>query len=244
MIKQLHFSIQGQPECRLDSELSVKLHGYLMNRIPQELAAAYHSNALRPYALYLCPAASDGTQIGLLSILREDAAVIAEELTAAKHIPIGGMKTPLRCTVQESEQYYLRDVVQVLTGNRLRLRFLSPAVYKLNSQPCCFPDLPRLFHSVLEKMALFEGVVVSEEAFRQALAALRITDWQLSHSPFLITGRSQQGMHGMIECILPQDEALSRLIKTVFVYAQFCGVGARTAMGMGGVQIESIVSRV
>ena len=244
MIQQLHFSIQGQPESRLDSELSVKLHGWLMHQIPQELAAAYHSNALRPYALYLCPAAADGTQSGLLSILREDASVIAEALAAAEKIPIGGMKTPLRCTVQESEQYYLRDAVHALTGDRLRLRFLSPAVYKLNSQPCCFPDLPRLFHSALEKMALFEGIAVSEDAFRQALAAVRITDWQLSHSPFLITGRTQQGMHGMIELILPQDEALSRMLKTVFVYAQFCGVGARTAMGMGGVQTESIVSRV
>lgn len=244
MIQQLHFFIHGQPERRLDSELSVKLHGYLMHRIPRELAAAYHSNALRPYALYLCPAAADGTQSGRLSVLREDAAVLAEALTAADRIPVGGMKTPLRITAGAPEQFYLREAVDALTGNRLRMRFLSPAVYKLNSQSCCFPDLLRLFHSVLDKMALFEGVLISEEAFRQALSAMRITDWQLSQSPFLITGRAHQGMHGVIECVLPQDEALSRMLKTVFVYAQFCGAGARTAMGMGGVQTESIVSRI
>jgi CRISPR/Cas system endoribonuclease Cas6 (RAMP superfamily) len=240
MTEQIHFTLSGTPEPHLDSALAVKLHGFLMHQIPAALAEAYHANALRPYALYLRPVNDNHTWDGCLSILREDAAALADALLAAEQIPVGGMQTPLHISVSTTERYDLRSAADRLCSERLRLRFLTPAVYKLHSQPCCFPDFLRLFHSVLEKLQQFEGIAISDESFRQGIASLRVTDWKLTQTPFLITGRTHRGMTGMLECILPPDEAQSRMLKTVFAYASFCGVGARTAMGMGGFDAQPV----
>ena len=80
MIKRLALRLDAAPYQALDSELTVKLHGYLMTRILPVLAEAYHSNDVRPYSQYLRKTAEKGIYSGQLGILREDAESLADVL--------------------------------------------------------------------------------------------------------------------------------------------------------------------
>lgn len=120
-------------------------------------------------------------------------------------------------------------------GSRQRtLRILTPAVYKLHSKPCAFPDLPRLFHSVIAKLRVYENITVSDEDFRLACQEMFVSDWGFERVEYNITGRMQQNMISFMQVQLPQDAAQEALLNTVFSYATFSGVGARTSLGMGG----------
>ena len=49
-----------------------------------------------------------------------------------------------------------------------------------------------------------------------------------------ISGNIFHGMTGYVDYRFPKDPEQSRLLKTVFAYATYCGVGGKTGMGMGG----------
>lgn len=240
MIEQFCFRISDIPDTVLDSELAVKLHGVLMNRIQPDLAARFHTQSLRPYALSVFPTEQNGVYSGKLHILHEAAASLADALLAEENVFIGGLRKPVPIAVTQQETLYLRAETDSLCSSRLRICFLTPAMYKVKSLPCSFPDLPRLFHSVLVKMRQFEGVNISDDVLRQVLSEIRIYNWKLQSAAYKITGRAEHGMMGMIECTLPQEESANRLLKTVFRYASYCGIGAKTALGMGSISVETI----
>ncbi len=189
-----------------------------MTRILPALAEAYHSNDVRPYSLYLRKTAEKGIYSGQLGILREDAESLADVLTQSAQVCICGMREPARLEIMQTDFVDLHNEIEARRGGRLCLHFVTPAVYKLHSMPCCFPDLPRLFHSVLKKMSMYEGIVIDEETFRQYLSGMRITDWTLQKTDFLITGRMQQEMTGVLECVLPREETAQRTLKAFFPY--------------------------
>jgi CRISPR-associated endoribonuclease Cas6 len=234
MLSQLDFTLQTGAIDRVQSELAVKVHGALMHMLPADDAAALHRQERHPYALFLYPSELPDRFLGRLTALTDSMQRLTDIAADIRTLPVHGLDRPALWTVQEYRRG-LRFSELPVSGGRVRtLRFLTPAVYKLNSKPCSFPDLPRLFHSAIAKLWTFEQISVSEEDFRLACQEMFVSDWGFERVEYNITGRMQQSMIGFMSVQLPQDAAQAALLNTVFSYAAFSGVGARTSLGMGG----------
>lgn len=240
MIHKLDFTLHTDLNPNLDSELAVKLQGALLNRIPEPLAAELHRQELRPYSIYVYPQDTKYFR-GQLTVLDDHALALIDAAMKMESFKIYGNPQPAILTEQKySGPIYFGESSFGFQKSKLQIRFITPAMYKLHSIPCSFPDLPRLFHSVIVKMNTFENINISEEQFRQALAEIRVIEWQLNNSQYRVTGRIQPGLNGYANLVLPQNEVMREILSKVFCYATFCGVGARTAMGMGGFQMQEI----
>ena len=234
MLSQLDFTLQTGALDRVQSELAVKVHGALMHMLPEEEAAALHRQERHPYALFLYPSEQPDCFLGRLTALTDTMQLLTDIAADIRTLPVHGLDQPAVWTVQE----YRRDIrfseLKFSGGRQRTLRFLTPAVYKIHSKPCAFPDLSRLFHSAITKLRTYEQINVSEENFRLACQEMFVSDWGFDRVQYNITGKMQQSMIGFMQVKLPQDAAQAALLNTVFSYATFSGVGARTSLGMGG----------
>ena len=81
---------------------------------------------------------------------------------------------------------------------------------------------------------LFRDMQVQQVRGCGAFAAGETGDFQLRREDYNISGNIFHGMTGYVDYRFPKDPEQSRLLKTVFAYATYCGVGGKTGMGMGG----------
>ena len=114
------------------------------------------------------------------------------------------------------------------------MAFVTPAMFKSQGRVCCFPEIERYFYSVICKFSKFEGTELSYDEFCEAFAAGETGDFQLRREDYNVSGNIFHGMTGYVDYRFPKDPEQSRLLKTVFAYATYCGVGGKTGMGMGG----------
>ena len=222
------------------SDIAVKLHGALMHLIPSEYAERLHSGTAQPFSIFVLSADEEGAIMARISALCDEARLIGDALCAADELKIYGMRTPMRMLAcQQAPPMSVDMLSDTLVGDAFRLSFLSPSMIKKNGKPSCSLNLGKYFRSVIEKLNSFEGQQLDAERICTAISELEITGFDLSTSLHNVAGSYYPGMSGYADIRL-RNNMLSQQIKQVLAYAEYSGVGAKTALGMGGFMIESI----
>ncbi len=217
----------------LQSEISVKIHGAMMKQITAEYAKKLHISEYHPYSIYVFPYGSG--YVIRVSALNEEAKEIIDAMSELKKITLYGVKEPL--VVTDIKPYEPIDVhsFSSIGGKTARLEFITPAMIKTGGRPSCKPDIPTYFYSVILKYNQFENENIDFNEFVEAYNAVQIEAYSLESTRYNVTGHIFPGMLGYVDFSFPRNKAQSRLLKTVFSYAEYCGVGGKTGMGMGGI---------
>lgn len=221
----------------LYSDPAVKVHGYVMSKIPPELADKFHDGGLQPFSIFTVPA-GEGMAVRL-SALNEDALPVLDAASAASRIEIYGMPGGLAInSVIPYSEADLNDIVATFRYNHIKMSFVTPATYKSGGALRHSPELASYFESVLLKLSKFEGIQIAKEDFREAFREVRICDYSLFSEGFLTGSRVQRGMKGFAEAVIPSSGYASEIIRTALAYATYSGVGGQTTQGMGGFVLE------
>lgn len=221
----------------LMSNISVKLHGALMGLIPHEYAEELHKGALQPFSL--CAVSDDEHSMitARISALNDKASVICEALCNESEITVYGLPHPLKMV-----SYHKRGAESVetlslaLQGESYRIEFLTPAMIKKNGRPSCSLNIGKYFRSVVDKMNCFEGIQLNSDVICSGISELDVTGFSLSTSQHNVGGSIYSGMTGYAD-IRIRNTSVANDIRKVLAYAQYSGVGAKTALGMGGIRI-------
>lgn len=234
------YAAEGLDE--LYSELAVKIHGAVMRLIPTEYAAELHRNTLQPFSLF-CMEASDRRCVMLrFSALTKKAQSIASALAQQEKLIIYGLKKPLLQIECQSTAPISADV---LLGSEIpngyRLQFLSPAVFRRSGKSHCTPVLARFLRSVTEKLNEFESLCIDADSLLDYVGSIPMDSYRLSGQKYNISGSVYNGMTGWADIVFPDKTTENaRILNAVLRYAEYSGVGAKTAVGMGGISIEPI----
>jgi CRISPR/Cas system endoribonuclease Cas6 (RAMP superfamily) len=220
------------------SDIGVKLHGALMNIIPKQLAACLHTTELQPFSL--CCAKRNDLIVARINALETSALTLCEALGNCREITVYGMDEPL--TLLSSEKSAVTDFDGIAADffgkmpykRTLRLDINSPAMIKSGGVPSCPPDIVKYFRSVLRKYNLFENKSVDFGEFETIFRQMLPEKYSLNGSSFNKSGSILPGLTGFTELPLPREQANAELIARMAKYAEYCGLGAKTAMGMGG----------
>ena len=239
MLYQTDLYIRKTDLSGLYSDLAVKVHGYLMSRLPQDYAAELHEAGEHPFSLFCCY----GEEYGIIrvSALDDRAAVIVQLLAETKIIRVFG-------TDRNISVFHASDISRVSCETlrmppqyrRCRLEFRSPAMYRSGGVMRHEPSLPVYFTSVRKKLEAFEGVALSAEQTENAFRGVQYGEYRLEASQFLYGGRKMYGMTGSVELTLPREPEDAALLHLLFSYAAFSGVGAKTAQGCGGLTVQPL----
>lgn len=227
----------------LYSDLAVKLHGAVMRLIPTELAAELHRNSRQPFSMF-CMQAADGQSVMVrFSALTEQGELIAQALAAQEKINIYGIKKPLRrVNVQRAEPFSAEGLFYAELPKGYRVDFLTPAIFRRSGKSHCSPDLSRYLLSAAEKLVEFERCEIDTERLMEYVRSIPLDSYSLSGQKYNVSGSVYNGMTGWAEILFPDRSAENAvLLNAVLRYAEYSGVGAKTAVGMGGVSVEPLI---
>lgn len=226
----------------LYSDLGVKIHGAIMKLIPTEYAAELHRNKFQPFSL-LCLNNKEKDEVTVrISVLEEKAGIICEKLTSNKEITLYGIDKPLilldYCASQPKS---VSSLLFAPVPKGYRIDFLTPATFKRGGRGICNPELPKFFRTSAEKLIRFEKTVLDTEKLMNHIARYPLCNYSLSGKKYNVSGNIYSGMTGFAEIYFADETTENaRCFNALLKYSEYCGIGAKTAIGMGGISLTEI----
>ncbi|MDR2132082.1 MAG: CRISPR system precrRNA processing endoribonuclease RAMP protein Cas6 [Clostridiales Family XIII bacterium] len=237
-MRQIDLILESCDTRNLHPQLCVKLHGALMRGMSAKVAEGFHGKAPRPYSLFVVTRDDDTCM--RVSALSEAADPILDVAMRVKEFTVSGLCAPVK--VLGRTEHPAVSAEKLLKMPPLRdfgLELASPAVYKHGNAYRNMFSMEALLLTVAEKFNAFEGCCMDKPRIQKAVEsiryrnfALRGATYEIKHSVMLpaCIGKLEAATDG------PADEIadLSLLLR----YATYAGLGARTALGMGGILLR------
>lgn len=233
MLRYADILYQYEDLSSLQSDPSVKIHGALMHSITKKIADKMHSSLYHPFSLYCVPT-QQGEMLLRISSLNDEAGILIDKLKSLKKIKIYGGSEIVQTNVSESHPIQSENLAGCINGDKLSLNFLTPATVRSVGKYQNPPTPEKYFYSAICKLNCFENLSVSNEEFIKAWNECRIINYSLESCVHYITGYKYYGMCGSYSVKLPEKREQSDLLKKIFQYSVYSGVGGKTTQGMGG----------
>jgi len=247
MITLTEIEIAVPAQLRLDAKSGSVLHGALIEHLDDTLATALHVPSLRPYSQHLrVNRESVRWRIGTLTPLAAEK--LLEPLAAENHefylrdkaaaIRLAGRQRLVHCTYRDFAHHFFAAAEPT---RRIVVSFVTPTSFKVDSSYQIFPSVFHLFQSLVNRWNACAGDFNLERpGLAEDLAAYtRISDYRLRLAPFSIEGNRIPAFVGELTLTLAGAEPLTRLACMLLAYAEVCGIGIKTALGMGGVTVQA-----
>lgn len=248
MIQTLEIKLVVPDGVRLPQSACSLLHGVLMAQIDETYAEMMHQNSLRPYSQFLHFDKNRNALYWRITSLNEQAK--NEILDAAFSLPqkvflkqknveielLGKEFLPATDYGSLAEKYF----TQPLAGRYLSLDFITSCSFKSEGQYVIFPQVPFLLRSLIKRWNAFadrerldaQGLVddLAQEVY--------VADYRLRMQAFSVDGARIPAFRGDYTLGMKNNLMSNRIIAMLGEYANYCGVGIKTALGMGAVRTE------
>lgn len=223
------------------------LHGFLMQALPPEIAATLHQSRLRPFSQYVIP--QPGRQL-IWTIGLWDAALaphIVQAVMPLTRIELQQKDLTLEVigvqrNSQSEEEYFSRFFTVDTPCRRYELEFLTPCTHKQDGRYALFPSTELIVNSISSRYsANAHTVSLNDPAAMEQLARhLRIVRYSLHTNVYYLESAKITGYMGRMTLAVSGPEQLARLAGALLTMAEYCGLGIKTALGMGAVSVKQV----
>ena len=119
------------------------------------------------------------------------------------------------------------------------LRFFSPTAFKQSGKYTVLPEKELIIKSLLRKWntSFPTYPLEDDDAFRMLAEGIRISDYYLHTTRFMLKNNRIPGFIGTISFDTHLSVPLLDIWKILIAFSEFSGVGIKTALGMGGVKL-------
>lgn len=221
-----------------------------MERLPREVSEYLHSASVRPFTQYV--EVKNNIAFWKINVLTDKICVYFNELVTK----LDGEEVLLKqrnkkyklILYSESTIYDYKELsyyffVDIKPVRRLHLSFITPTSFKVYGQYQIFPDIRLILASIYKRWNKLSDSVVfeDEQAFKQLCDSIYIRNYHLHSWRFYLEKISVTGFGGNIEISIKGPEMTVRWANLLLAYGMFCGVGIKTALGMGAVSTYEII---
>lgn len=233
---------------RLHQSMGSILHGALMEYARPDFAAAMHKAGVRPFSQFVYFDKSAVRAVWRIAALND---------AAADEIGYALAKMPQNLSLKQKEyvvqlgktqlikQQSCGDMVQqFFTTQQLprkaEITFATSASFKAYGAYKIYPDNAYIFRSLLARWNAFSGgIMLEEEKLEQHLAeAVKVIGYNLSLQQYSVGGAPIDAFKGHYSLLLRGTQAQNRIAAMLLSYAEYAGIGIKTALGMGGVFVK------
>ena len=221
-------------------------HGVLMGLIDSDYAAELHESKLHPYAQYISRE-EDGSCYWVVNCANEDAAKnIIPVLMSQDSIFLEKLDAKIMLSDRAYNELSYDTLGSLFYGEALprfiEIRFLTPSSFKSDGEYCIFPDIRKIFKSMMNKydMAMKDGnnSVFDVETLDELCQQSKITRYNLRSRSFPLEGVTIPSFMGTITLKISGSQTLINFAHMLFRFAEYSGIGIKTSMGMGAIRIE------
>ena len=193
---------------RLHQSFGSVLHGALMQYAHTDFAEAMHRSALRPFSQFVYYDKARGSAVWQLAASYKD---MAEQFFTMPQPP-----------------------------RQAEFNFITSASFKAFGSYKIYPDNVYIFRSLLKRWNAFcGGLVLEENNLEEHLAqAVKVTGYNLSLQQYSVGGAPIDAFKGRYRLIFRGTQSQNRIAALLAAYAEYAGIGVKTALGMGGVKIS------
>lgn len=218
--------------------------GVLMEQIDSAYAEKLHQNALRPYSQGII--AGEEKVIWQIKTLNQEAyeQIVTPLLSAdfdsvlLKHndekLEILNKSLSVSSYKKIIDTYYLGECPKTV-----KIQFASPTSFKQNGRYIIFPDIRLIYNSLMNKYDAFaeNETIGTEDVLEQLTKHSEVIRYHLSSTVFHMEGVKIPAFKGSITLRIQGPQPLVNLAHLLFRFGCYSGVGIKTAMGMGAMEI-------
>lgn len=243
---KLEIALACPPEKRIYSSMGSVFHGLLMDIVGRDVTAWLHDENTRPFSQCIYYDRTHEVPIWRICTLSE----MAYEYVLLPVLSVVGNKLFLEhkdwhvelkepCTYLETEYQDLMD--EVFCSEELpmggKIDFLTTASFKRDGRYVIMPELYLIFQSLITRWNVFfeRGSISAKGLERELEACCHITKYNLHTQSFSVNGSNIYGFCGNMNVRFSGNDMAKRLMRLIMLYADFAGVGIKTALGMGAI---------
>lgn len=103
-----------------------------------------------------------------------------------------------------------------------------------------FPDVSNVYKSLYNKFNVFASEISleDEDVLKHLIEHTKVIGYNLNSTKYGVEGIKIASFLGELCFYVKGPEALVSIANFLFAYGEFSGIGAKTALGMGGVKVE------
>ena len=248
MIQSLKIKFAAPTGVKLTQSVCSLLHGVLMEHIDSDYADVLHTQSLRPYSQSVYFDRENNALYWQLNALNAQAK--DELLAAAFVLPekvllrqksmelqiVGKEYLPATDYEALAEKYFAHP----LAGKYLHMHFLTSCAFKSEGQYVIFPQPQFVLGSLVKRWNAFaDSNKLEAQGVAQDLAQeVYVADYRLRMQAFSVDGARIPAFRGDYTLGMKNNLMSNRIIAMLGEYAMYCGVGIKTALGMGAVRTE------
>lgn len=231
---------------KIDYRKSSIFQSVLLNETSKEYAAKMHEMNLRPYSQYVyydakaqktywnIQTSSDEAYENLIVPIQNEAFTdfTMEHNNLSVHIVDKRLETvPLETMFKD---FYTKS-----SENTIRIKFLTPTAFKQNGRYIFYPDLRLIYQSLMKKCSAVSDKIdfMDDDTLEQLIQYSEIVRYALRSTNFPMSSVNIPSFIGDIQIRIHGPALLSNFIYLLMKMGEYLGVGIKSAMGMGAIQI-------
>ena len=240
MIVQHRITLEPQA-MQVGPTLAYPLYAWLLSHLSREEGDTLHEQGMRPISQYI---ERDGECVRWVVNLLNDEAVelfgpiLEREKAAQLHQSKLAFGTHEIETIASAQDFIARTR-NMEEGSRFSLELVTPTAFKQGGRYAIFPQESLMLQSLIARWGLcFPAFPLDDaDAVQAMLAGIHIVDYRLHTLRHALKQTKIPSFQGrvILEAHLPVP--LMEIVKTLYVFAPYAGMGIKTALGMGGVKI-------
>lgn len=243
MISRYELTLSPPDGTALSPDCAYRLYSWLLSRIPEEQGEALHSQEDHPISQYLSCSRSGGPGVWHIALLNDAAhELFVPVLENVRSIDLHTGTLAVSAINHEAEKTPKEIILSGRAANtgRASLQFVSPASFRQAGRYVIYPQEKLIIGSLVKRWNSFcpEYRMDDEDALQMLENSVRITDYSLRTVRFRLKNALIPCFTGKITLSAGLPLPLAELWNALLCWAEYSGIGIKTALGMGGVQVS------
>lgn len=241
MIREVTFRVNTTE--LLPPERAYAFYSCLLSLLPGEYATELHEQKETPVSQ--CLYREKAETLWRIQLLDEtvdnEFSPILREL---KTLPLNSGEIGVEQIAEEktTAEELIEKARKIESDRFFSLRFVSPTAFKQSGRYTVLPEKELILQSLLNKWnTVFPSYsLTDEEAFQMLAEGIRISDYNLRTTRFLLKENKIPGFIGNLRVEARLSAPMLDLWKILFSFSEYSGIGIKTALGMGGVKLNML----
>lgn len=225
--------------------LGPMLQSVLMEHADSTYVKQLHASVFNPYSQY-CFVRKDGGLVWRVSALTDEAASrLLKPIDGIESFKLRNLDTTFSIARKTRETVSVQHLLSALkedAGPTFRVHFMSPVAFKSKGEYVIVPDVRLVFQNLLMRYnQVYAGdSEIDADTVLYISEHTRITSYNLRSHYFPRTMSKNDkipAFMGDLTLHVAGSQSLRGLVAMLLEFGEVSGVGAKTSMGMGGMQI-------
>ncbi len=240
----IRMTLRLQANEKADRQWGSAFHGMLMSILPSECASFLHGEGQHLLSQWIQPQSANQLCWRIMLLEDEIGCRVADAIATAPYLYSKDRRQRFDVLDSRIEQ---QDLYEWLDNNLCAgavstntLRICTPATHKSAGRYVSLPTADLIFRSLNHKLCAVcpDFALAERDTEEQFLATVQVGRYMLSSATYGVGGAYVLGYEGKLSLSSCGDEAFRRIANALVLFAPWCGLGAKTALGMGGCLLE------